>query len=202
MKIAIIGSGHIGGTLGKKWAAHGHEVMFGSRDPHSEKIRGLLEAAGTNAAAGFVQEAIDFGEVITLAVPGSEIELVLDSAGDLHNKILINTAVLFDGRSASEEVLRCAKNARVVRAFHSVTWEVIANPQYGRANATMFINGDDPAARETVASLCKDIGFDPVDVGNTANMTTIERAIGSLWGILSPQFGRDYALRVLRREVN
>lgn len=86
MKIAIIGSGHIGGTLGTLWAGKGHQVMFGSRDPQSEKIRTLLHTAGENAQAASVQEAIVFGEVILLAVPDTEIERVLEEVGDLHHK--------------------------------------------------------------------------------------------------------------------
>jgi tRNA A37 threonylcarbamoyladenosine synthetase subunit TsaC/SUA5/YrdC len=51
VNIEMIGSGHIGGTLGKAWAAKGHRVTFGSRDPQSERMRALLESIGPNAAA-------------------------------------------------------------------------------------------------------------------------------------------------------
>lgn len=201
MKIASIGSGNMGGTLGKMWAKHGHQVMFGSRDPHSDKIRALLQEAGTNAQAGTVREAVSFGEVILLAVPHDDVERVLEEAGDLHNKILINCTNRFDGKSADLEVLRLAKNARVVRAYHALPWEALANPQYGPANATSFLSGDDAEAKEVVTGLCCDIGLDPVDVGGSANMEKIDAAIGMLWNTLFPQFGRDFSLRVLRREV-
>jgi predicted dinucleotide-binding enzyme len=199
MKIASIGSGNMGGTLGKQWAAHGHQVMFGSRDPQSDKIRALLQAAGTTAQAGTVQEAIAFGEVILLAVLPIDVERVLEEAGDLNNKILINCTNRYDEVSADREVLRLAKNARVVRTYNTLPWEVLANPQYGPINATAFLSGDDSGAKEVVAQLSRDIGLDPVDVGGSANMEKIETAMGALWSILSPQFGRDYSLRVLRR---
>jgi 8-hydroxy-5-deazaflavin:NADPH oxidoreductase len=202
MKIATIGSGNMGGTLGKLWAQHGHQVMFGSRDPHSDKIRTLLQTAGTNAQAGTVQEAIAFAEVILLAVLPTDVERILDEAGDLNNKILINCTNRFDGKSADLEVLRLAKNARVVRAFNTLAWEVLANPQYGPINATAFLSGDDSVAKEVVAQLSSEIGLDPVDVGGSANMEKIETAIGTLWRILSPQFGRDYSLRILRRDTD
>lgn len=173
--------------------------MFGSRDPHSEKIRTLLQAAGEHAQAGSVPEAVSFGEGILLAVPGTEIERVLEAGGDLHHKILINSTNLLDGRSAGAEVLRLAKNARVVRAFNAVAWEVIANPHYGPTNATLLITGDDAEAKEIVAQLCRDIGFDPVDAGDSANSPNIETALGILWRLLAPQFGREWTLRVLRR---
>lgn len=200
MNIAIIGSGHIGGTLGTVWAAKGHHVMFGSRNPQSEKIRALLLTAGENAQAGSVQEAIAFGDVILLAVPDTEIERVLEEVGDLHHKILINSTNLRDGRSAGMEVLRLAKNARVVRAFNTVAWEVIANPHYGPTNATLFLNGDDSGAKEIVARLGRDIGFDPVDAGDSTTIANIETALGILWRLFAPQFGREFALRLLRRE--
>lgn len=202
MKIASIGSGNMGGTLGRLWAAHGHQVMFGSRDPQSDKIRTLLQTAGMNAQAGTVQEAIAFGEVILLAVLPTEVERVLGEAGDLNNKILINCTNRLDGKSADMEVLRLAKNARVVRTFNTLPWEVLANPQYGPINATAFLSGDDSEAKGVVIQLSQDIGLDPVDVGGSTNMEKIETAMGTLWSILSPKFGRDYSLRILRRDTD
>ncbi|TDF98013.1 NADPH-dependent F420 reductase [Paenibacillus piri] len=202
MKIASIGSGNMGGTLGRRWAAQGHQVMFGSRDPQSDKIRNLLQAAGTNAQAGTVREAVAFGEVILLAVLPSDVERILEETGDLNNKILINCTNRLDGKSADLEVLRLAQNARVVRAFNTLAWEVIANPQYGPMSATAFLSGDDSEAKEVVTRLISEIGLDPVDVGGSANMEKIETAMGTLWGIFSPQFGRDYSLRILRREAD
>ncbi|MGE5703222.1 MAG: NADPH-dependent F420 reductase [Clostridia bacterium] len=200
MKIASIGSGNIGGTLGKKWAACGHQVMFGSIDPQGEPMRSLIETAGPNAMAGSVREAIAFGEVILLAIPGTEVDNVLELAGDLHHKILINCTNRYDGKSADSEVLRLAQNARVVRAFHTLPFEVLANPYYGALTPTLFMSGADSDAKEVVAQLARDIGLDPVDAGDSANMEKIEAMNVTLWGILSPQFGRDYSLRVLRRE--
>jgi hypothetical protein len=199
MQIAVIGSGHMGGALGKRWAAHGHQVMFGSRDPDSEKVRALLAEAGPNAQAGTVKEAAAFGDVVLLAVWPDGVEQALAEMGDLGGSILINCTNRFDGESADAEVRRLAQNARVVRAFHTLTWEALANPQYGAVNASVFLSGEDAAAKDVVAGLCGDIGLDPVDVGGPAQMEKVEAAVGMLWGALSPLFGRDYALRVARR---
>ncbi|WP_426445303.1 NADPH-dependent F420 reductase [Paenibacillus sp. S-38] len=200
MKIASIGSGHMGAALGKRWAALGHDVMFGSRDPHSERIKLLLEETGSNAQAGTISEAASFGEVILLAVLPDAVEQVLAEAGDLDGKILINCTNRYDGRSADEEVRRLAQNARVVRAFHTLPWEVLANPQYEQGTATAFLSGDDPAAAAVVARLITEIGLDPVDVGGPDRMAKVETAIGTLWGVLAPRFGREYSLSVLRRQ--
>ncbi|MFC5406046.1 NADPH-dependent F420 reductase [Cohnella soli] len=199
MKIASIGSGNMGGTLGKRWADRGHQVMFGTRDPHSERMKLLLESAGANAQAGTIREAVAFGEVILLAVLPDAVESVLAEAGDLHGKILINCTNRFDGVSADEEVRRLAQNARVVRAFHSLPWEALANPRYDAGNATAFFSGDDPEALAAVANLASDIGLDPVDVGSSDAMAKVDMAIGTMWSVLAPKFGRDYSLSVLRR---
>ncbi|QRG66671.1 NAD(P)-binding domain-containing protein [Brevibacillus choshinensis] len=200
MNIAIIGSGHIGGTLGKAWAAKGHPVTFGSRDPQSERMRELLESIGPNAATASVKEAVAISEVVVLAVPGTEIERVLEEAGDLRRKIVVNATILFDGRSADEEVRRLANGARVVRAFHTSTWEALANPRFGVANATLFMSSDNEEAKQTVLLLGAEAGFDMVDTGGAEAMAEIEKALFSFWTVLSPRFGRDYAIRVLRRE--
>jgi predicted dinucleotide-binding enzyme len=81
-------------------------------------------------------------------------------------------------------------------------WEVLANPQYGPINATAFLSGDNSEAKEVVAQLSRDINLDPIDVGGSENMGKIEAVAGTLWSILSSQFGRDYSLRVLRRDVD
>lgn len=199
MKIASIGSGNMGGTLGKRWAALGHRVMFCSRDPHSEKIKLLLQDAGANAQAGTIMEAVAFGEVILLAVLPDNVEHALAEAGDLGGKILINCTNRYDGKSADAEVRRLAQNARVVRAFHTLPWEVLANPRYEVGTATAFMSGDDPAAVAAVAKLTTEIGLDPVDVGGPDGMAKVETAIGTIWSVLAPKFGREYSLSVLRR---
>ncbi|MGF7033602.1 putative dinucleotide-binding enzyme [Paenibacillus mucilaginosus] len=199
MKIAAIGSGNMGGTLGKRWAALGHQVMFGSRDPHSQKIKLLLQDAGTNAQAGTIREAAAFGEVILLAVLPDDVEHVLAEAGDLKGKILINCTNRYDGKSADAEVRRLAPNAHVVRAFHTLPWEVLADPRYDAGTATAFLSGDDPAATATVAHLISEMGLDPVEVGVPDGMAQVETAVGTLWSVLAPRFGREYSLSVLRR---
>jgi len=69
MRIGIIGTGTVGATLGKRWAATGHEVMFGAREPGSAKVTSLVAAAGVKTRAGSVAEAARFGEVVVLATP-------------------------------------------------------------------------------------------------------------------------------------
>ncbi|MCW3084127.1 MAG: oxidoreductase [Bacteroidetes bacterium] len=199
MKIGIIGSGRMGGTLGKLWAACGHEIMFSSRNPQSSAIQELLKAAGKNAQSGLVKEAVQFSDVLLLALPPEAVDPFLEEIGDLNNKILINATNRRDGKSAGTEVIRLAKNGRVIRAFNLVPWEILSKPKYQETNASIFIIGDDSEAKEVVSKLCKDINFDPVDAGKSENIVPLETAMGLLWKVFSPNFGRDYSFRILRR---
>ncbi len=69
MRIAVIGTGHVGAALGQRWAQGGHEVIFGTRDAGSGKVQALLRSAGSNARAASAAEAMDAAEVILLATP-------------------------------------------------------------------------------------------------------------------------------------
>src|SRR5258707_827148 len=89
MKIGIIGAGNVGATLGARWAANGHEVKFGVRDPDSSKTAELL-AQIPAATVGTVAESADFGEVVVLATPWSGAQSAIESAGDLSWKLLLD----------------------------------------------------------------------------------------------------------------
>jgi predicted dinucleotide-binding enzyme len=200
MKIGIIGSGRMGGTLGKLWAACGHEIMFSSRNPESRAMQELLIASGKNAQSGSAKEVVQFSDVLLLALPPEAIDPFLEEAGDLNNKILINATNRRDGKSGGTEVIRLAKNARVIRAFNLVPHEILSKPKYQETNASIFIIGDDTEAKEVVSNLCTDINFDPVDAGKSENIVLLETAIGIMWKVFAPNFGRDFSVRILRRE--
>lgn len=90
MKIGIIGSGHIGGTLGVLWAKAGHEVFFSSR--HPDQLADLVKRAGPSARAGTPREAAAFGEVILISVPyGALPEVGRDLASALTGKVVLET---------------------------------------------------------------------------------------------------------------
>src|SRR5215475_10208368 len=89
MKIGIVGTGNIGGTLGRRWAAR-HDVVFGTRDPRADDIKKLLAEAGARARAATVPEAVAFGEVVLLAVPHGAVADVLKSAPPRPGAIVID----------------------------------------------------------------------------------------------------------------
>src|SRR5450755_3493948 len=90
MKIGILGSGNVGGTLGTRWAQGGHEVVFSSREPGSAQMTELLGRAGKNARAATAAETVAASDVILLAAPWPAIQSILKSAGDLSGKIVID----------------------------------------------------------------------------------------------------------------
>ena len=90
LKIGIIGSGNIGGTLGEFWIKAGHEVLFSSR--HPEELKGLVERLGSKARAGTTREAVNFGDVILVSVPYAALpEIGRDLADVLPGKIVLDT---------------------------------------------------------------------------------------------------------------
>src|SRR5581483_3811053 len=96
MNIGIIGAGNIGGTLGRKWAAAGQTIVFGVRDPNSDKTRATLSAIPQNARADSIENAITFGEIILLAIPGRTVEATLEQYGKaLNGKIVIDATNRF-----------------------------------------------------------------------------------------------------------
>jgi len=202
MNIGIIGAGSVGGGLGKAWAARGHRVLFGVRDPHKDSVLALLAEAGPNAAAGSVADAVAFGEVIVLAVGWGVVEDVLMSVSSWDGKVLIDATNRFEQaqRSAAEDVAVLAAGARVVKAFNTIGAEHFAAPQFGPVAASMFICGDDPAALSAVAELAAELGFDPVDCGPLSNAMMLE-AMAWLWVYLArAKTGRDIAFALLRRQ--
>jgi predicted dinucleotide-binding enzyme len=155
MKIGVIGAGNVGGTLGRGWAAKGHEVMYGRRDPQSAR-----DPNGGRASS--VAEAAAFGEVIALATPWGATEAALRSAGDLSGKVLLDCTnplkADFSGldlgftTSGGEKVAAWARGARVVKIFNTTGFQNMANPRYGSEAATMFYCGDDAEAKGVAAA--------------------------------------------------
>lgn len=200
MRIGIIGAGNVGGTLGKIWAGQGHQVMFGARDPGSEKIRALLAQAGPNAQAGSPAEAAAFGEVVAVTLPGSAIAEGLQATGDWTGKIVIDATNRFgdsEGASSAEDIARIT-GGRVVKAFNTIGANRYAQPRFGDQAVSMFICGDDAQAKSVVGELAQAMGFEVVDAGPLSNAGLLE-ALARLWVSLARSgYGRDIGFKLLK----
>lgn len=202
MKIGILGAGNVGGNLGRLWAARGHEIVFGVRDPKGDKIRALLGTIGGSARAASIRDAAAFGEAVVLAVPWAAVQETLGQTDDWSGKILIDGTNRFTaGRAASgaEEIAGLAPGARVVKAFNTIGAELLASPRFATQSATMFICGDDAQAKSVVASLAEELGFEVVDAGPLSSAGMLE-SLARLWVSLARGgLGRNIAFKLLRR---
>ena len=184
MKIAIIGTGGVGAALGTRWGEAGHDIVYGSRAPQSEKVQQLVAKSGAKAFATGAREAIEGADAILLAVPWPVARETLVQLGDLAGRPLIDCTnpLLSDlsgielGHviSAGEQIAAWAPGAKVIKAFNTASVKVMLNPQFGEHRATMFYCGDDAGAKLTVRQLIEAIGFEPVDAGSLSSSRYLE----------------------------
>ncbi len=185
MKIAVIGSGNIGKSIGA-WASEaGYEIIFSAKNlQHAQEA---AEITGKNSKFANVREAIAEADMVLLAVPYGAVNLIIsEAASHLKGKILIDaTNALtpdFSGlalgftTSAAEEIQRLAPIAKVVKAFNTVFSKVYAsqNPEIKGNKISVFYAGDDKDAKEKVAELISKMGFDGVDAGGLKSARTLE----------------------------
>ena len=176
--IGIIGSGNIGGTLGKHFAKAGHQVMFSSR--HPEQLSGLVEVAGDNAQVGTVEEAAAFGEVILLSIPFGKTPEAREKIGELEGKVLIDTNNYYphrDGPAPGEEMAEKGltetewtasyfPGASVAKAFNTIYYVTLGKRAFSdRERMAIPYAATDSKAKVAIESLLNDIGFDAVWVG-------------------------------------
>lgn len=209
MRIAIVGAGNVGGTLGKAWAARGHDVVFGVREPRDSKVQELIRATGGKARAASVRDAAASSEVVLLAIPWAATQEAIKAAGSLAGKIVVDATnplkpdfsglALGHTTSGGEEVARWAPGARVVKAFNTIGAQHMANPRLGGQSASMFICGDDDGAKQTVAGLAEALGFEPVDAGPLVQARLLE-PLAMLWISMAYAYGHgvNIAFKLLR----
>jgi len=210
MKIGIIGSGNVGGALGTRWAQAGHDVIFGSRNPASDAMRQLAAKAGTTARAASFKDALEVSELLLLATPWPATRAALEGLGDLAGKVLVDAtnpllpdlAGLEYGTTTSgaEQVAGWARGAKVVKAFNTVGFNIMANPALGGGRPVMFYCGDDAGAKRMVKPLVEELGFESIDAGPLSQARLLE-PFALLWISLALVHGqgRDIGFKLLRR---
>jgi 8-hydroxy-5-deazaflavin:NADPH oxidoreductase len=177
MKIGIIGSGNIGGTVGALWIKAGHQVLFSSRNP--ENLKKMVDELGPSARAGTVSEALAFGDAILIAVPyGAYPQIGRDYAKELAGKIVLDAGNAVQSRDGdiSKEAreigigatsTKYLPKARIVRAFNTLNYRVVAqNANRSGDRMAIPIAGDDKEALTMASRLVRDAGFDPVVIGS------------------------------------
>jgi 8-hydroxy-5-deazaflavin:NADPH oxidoreductase len=202
MKVGILGSGEVAKTLGGGFLKHGHEVMLGTRDASK-----LAEWAAKNreGKVGSFADAAGFGELVVVAVKGAVAAEALRAAGagnlagkpvvDATNPLAaappVNGVLKFFtnlDESLMERLQRELPDARFVKAFNSVGSTLMVDPQLPGGKPTMFICGNDPAAKEVVRGILDQFGWETADMGAAEAARAIE-PLCMLWCI--PGFLRN-----------
>ena len=199
MKIAILGAGKVGTTLGEGWVRAGHEVIYGSRNP--EKATG-----GQRFAAP--KDAVAQSEVVVLTAPWAAVESILQSVGDFGGRPLIDATnpigpglslLVGTTDSGAETVQRWAPTAKVVKAFNTTGVENMADPKYPTGRAVMFVCADDVQAKEAATTLASDLGFEGLAMGPLRQARLLE-PLAALWISTAGQLKtRGLAFGLLRR---
>jgi 8-hydroxy-5-deazaflavin:NADPH oxidoreductase len=205
MHIGIIGSGHIGGTIGALWVKDGHKVLFSSR--HPEELKDFVNGLGELAQAGTVEQAIAFGDTLFIAVPyGALPQIGQDYGAALKGKIMLdacNAVPARDGAIADEveregigvTSQKYLPGTRLVRAFNTLNYKIFAS-EANRPDPKLAIPiaGDDPQALQVAARLVQDAGFDPVVVGKLADANRFQRG--------GPGYGQQVTAVELRQKLS
>ena len=195
MRIAVIGSGRVGSTLGRIWTAAGHEVVLGSRDPTSTAAIATAHDGGMELATQTA--AVDGSDVLLLAVPSDTAVDTVRSLGPLAGHVIVDATNDFRDLSSSnaETIQRAAPGAMVVKAFNVVGVEAMERAAEGGTRATLPLAGNDERAVGVASQLARDAGFAPLHVGGLAQAASLER-LASVWIDWSRTLGRRFLWQV------
>ena len=191
MQIGVVGTGFIGGILGRALARAGHSVSFGSRHPEHDEV-----AADTGASVVPVADALRQAEVVLLALPGSAVAgLVADHGPSLTGKLVIDATNQM-GEATSNCRAALPAGVRYARAFNTLGGENMADPDFSDGPADMFFSAPEPD-RATVDEVIHGVGLRPVYVG--ADREDLIDALFQLWIALAigQRRGRRLAFRLL-----
>jgi len=215
MKVGILGSSVVGQALGKGFLSEGHEVMIGTRDTSKESLVNW-QKENPSVKLGSFADTAKFGELIVLAVSGDAAKKVIEQAGkeNFSNKVVIDTTnpiakappengvlKFFTSldRSLMEDLQKLLPDAKFVKAFNSVGNTLMYKPKFSGTKPTMFICGNDEAAKKTVTDILSAFGHETEDMGKAEAARAIE-PLCILWCI--PGFLRNqwsHAFKLLKK---
>jgi predicted dinucleotide-binding enzyme len=183
--VAVIGTGDMGDSLGPRFAELGYRVVYGSRNPESEKVKALVKKTGKNASATTQMEAAQQGDIVLMLVPWPAMEIVAQNLGNLDGKIVVDVSMPLeqgeDGypnhllqTSSAEMIQGWNPGAKVVKTFGTMGSYVIDDPMAAGGLVTIPVASDYRHAKEKVAGIVAALGLDPVDFGPLRMARNIE----------------------------
>ncbi len=172
--IAIIGTGSVANALGPEFANQGHTIVYGSRDPQSEKARAVVAKTAGGASVASPRDAVSDASIVVMAIPGELVEEITLGLGDLSGKIIIDptnpltgdwdTELSLSVETSNARIIQdAAPDAFVVKAFSTLNWRQMVEPG---GNISIPLAGDNACAKKTVAALVEAMDLHPIDLGD------------------------------------
>ena len=182
--IAIIGTGNVASALGPEFAAQGHTIVYGSRNPDSGDAQALVAETGSNAAVTTARESVKDADIVVLAVPGTRVREIVMDLGDLSGKIIIDPTNPMErmlmtfhhavDTSNAQIIQALQPDADVVKAFNTMSWKTMKDADSAGGPVSVPLAGNSRGAKKVVAELASGMGLDPIDVGGVENAHWLE----------------------------
>jgi predicted dinucleotide-binding enzyme len=206
MRIAIIGAGAVGATLGQAWLKHGEDVVWGVRNPADSKYAALPHERRLAAA-----EAARDADIVVIATPWSATEAAIKGLGSLAGKIVIDCTnplgmsgdglqlVLGFDTSAGEQIASWTPGAFVFKTLNTTGAGNMARAGEYAVKPMMLVAGDAAAKKQVVMELVRGLGFEPVDAGPLKNARLLE-PFAMVWidQAIKRGRGRDFAFAMMK----
>jgi predicted dinucleotide-binding enzyme len=205
MKIAIIGTGNVGGALATKWAHKGHQIFLGVRNLGNFKGKELLNNPNTQALS--ILEAVKLAELILIATPAPSAIETAQSLGDTTGKIIIDSMNIVMGRgpagfkNTTDALLSATQTRDIVKCFNSTGFNNMQNPSYGQTAIDMFVAGDSEIGMSCAIQLALDAGFAACyPIGGNDKFELLEQ-FAWFWINLAmfQGMGRDMGFKLMKR---
>lgn len=208
MKITIIGHGNVGSALAGRWAAKGHEIIIGARNPGDEKLKPLMASGKVQAMT--IKESISGTDVIVIAIPAHLTVELAKTLGDLSGRVVIDTTNSVFRRPepyiTAFEAFQQLTHAEVAKCFNSTGAENMSNPLYSIPMPTphevpidMFVAGSSKTAKDVATRLAEDAGFVCYDFGGDDKVVLLEELCRIWINLAMGGMGRDFAFKIIKR---
>ena len=203
MKIAIIGTGNVGGTLAARWANAGHQIYLGVRD--TRQFKGMELLNNKNTSVHTVEAAANLSEVILVASPPQFAESLSATFGNTADKVIIDATNSIrtkpENYATAYHAFKALTNAEVVKCFNSTGFENMKNPNYGHVRLDMFMAGDSEQAKALAVQLSQAAGFENCyDFGGSDKVELLEKfALSWINLAIFQGMGREFGFKVVFR---